>query len=190
MRESASVKVAVVLLLALCAGCSEPAPPDEIAGARPGDVKAGMIWHPERRFVPSAPPTALPPTATIGSETRPALEDVHPVTLNYAPAYPVPADGRTAIIRDVVVEQVAINVEVVHPVESPAYPTRYHGSVVKFHQQLIGHELLRHGRARSVHSSYSEAPVDLDMQVDESGQQQDGQDQDASISVRTSPPDI
>jgi arylsulfatase A-like enzyme len=91
------VKVAVFLLLALGAGCSEPVPPAEIAGARPGDVKAGMIWHPERRFVPPAPPTALPPTATIGSETRPALRDVHRVTLNYAPAYGVPADGRVSL---------------------------------------------------------------------------------------------
>ncbi|MFP6627482.1 MAG: sulfatase [Myxococcota bacterium] len=98
MRLSASgLKVAVPALLALCAGCFEPALPDEIAGARPRELSEGMIWHPERRFAAPLPLTALPPSATIGSETRPALHAADSSSLNYAPAYEVPADGRVAL---------------------------------------------------------------------------------------------
>jgi len=55
------------------------------------------VWHPERRFVAPIAATARVPSATIGSETRPALRAVEASSLNYAPAYQVPADGHVLL---------------------------------------------------------------------------------------------
>ena len=80
-----------VALLLVCVACGEPSGP--VADRLP----EGTIWKPALRFVEASRGGALPPAATIGSETRPVLEAAEPFTLNYAPKYRVPADGRVSL---------------------------------------------------------------------------------------------
>lgn len=88
-----------LLLVACCIGvvasCSEtgPATPTETSGTPPVALAAGEIWQTVERFVPARTATRLPPTATVGSESRPVLRGAPAVTLNYAPEYRVPEDG-------------------------------------------------------------------------------------------------
>ncbi len=90
-----------LLLVASCIGvvasCSETGPesatPTETSGTPPVALAAGEIWQTVERFVPARTATRLPPTATVGSESRPVLRGAPAVTLNYAPEYRVPEDG-------------------------------------------------------------------------------------------------
>jgi arylsulfatase A-like enzyme len=99
----------VRLLLAVSwIACSESDPalaPTEpaAAGARaelilaaPAAIGEHEQWRVARRLVAVRTAVSLPPSATIRDETRPVLQGFEAVTLNYAPRFPVPADGRVA----------------------------------------------------------------------------------------------
>lgn len=83
-----------IVLAALWIGCSDAEP---AARPAPAGLGADEQWRVVTRFAPGRTPASLPPTATIGDETRPVLQAFEPVTLNYTPAYPVAEDGGVAL---------------------------------------------------------------------------------------------
>jgi hypothetical protein len=92
-----STSVYLLVLAWLWIGRSD-ADPGSTETAQPTPrLVAGETWQVVTRLAPGRTPGALPPTATIGDETRPVLQAFEPITLDYAPSYPVPEDGRVSL---------------------------------------------------------------------------------------------
>ena len=87
-----------MLALATLVACGEPAtPPTPDSGpftaSPPPALADGESWRVARRFAPERSADRLPPTATLGAETRPVLEAFPTESLAYASAKPVPRGG-------------------------------------------------------------------------------------------------
>ncbi len=90
--------VSLAFFIAALLACSDvpSSPLPEISGPAVPPLARGERWRPIHRWVDSLAAVPLP-TATIDSETRPVLRASEPVTLNYAPRYRVPENGRVVL---------------------------------------------------------------------------------------------